>query len=82
MTFALRGMDASRAVPEGHGQGVVALIVDAGALYAQADADADAPRHAYVRAILEREREAIVTSELAVAEAEGLPDPRSARARC
>ena len=48
----------------------MALIVDAGALYAQADADE--PRHAAVRAILEREREAIVTTELAVAEADYL----------
>jgi predicted nucleic acid-binding protein len=48
----------------------VTLLVDAGALYAQADA-AD-PRHAAVRAILEREREALVTTELAVAEADYL----------
>jgi len=48
----------------------VALLVGAGALYAQADA-AD-PRHAAVRAILEREREALVTTELAVAEADYL----------
>lgn len=48
----------------------MALIVDAGALYAQADADE--PRHASVRAILEREREALVTTELAVAEADYL----------
>jgi predicted nucleic acid-binding protein len=48
----------------------VALIVDAGALYAQADADE--PRHAAVRAILERERETLVTTELAVAEADYL----------
>ena len=48
----------------------MALIVDAGALYAQADADE--PRHAAVRAILERERETLVTTELAVAEADYL----------
>lgn len=48
----------------------MALIVDAGALYAQADADE--PRHASVRAILERERDVIVTTELAVAEADYL----------
>ena len=46
------------------------LIVDAGALYAQADADE--PGHAAVRAILENEREALVTTELAVAEADYL----------
>lgn len=48
----------------------MALIVDAGALYAQADADE--PRHAAVRAILEAEREALVTTALAVAEADYL----------
>ena len=48
----------------------MALIVDAGALYAQADADE--PAHRDVRAILEREREALVTTELAVAEADYL----------
>ncbi len=48
----------------------MALVVDAGALYAQADADD--PRHIAVRAILEAEREAIVTTELAVAEADYL----------
>ena len=48
----------------------MALIVDAGAMYAQADADE--PRHAAVRAILEQERETLVTSELAVAEADFL----------
>ena len=48
----------------------MALIVDAGALYAQADADE--PRHGAVRAILEAEREALVTTELAVAEADYL----------
>jgi len=48
----------------------VALLLDAGALYAQADAGE--PRHAAVRAILEGEREALVTTELAVAEADHL----------
>lgn len=48
----------------------MALLVDAGALYAQADADE--PGHAAVRAILEAEREALVTTELAVAEADYL----------
>lgn len=48
----------------------MALIVDAGALYAQADADE--PRHLAVRAILEQERETLVTTELAVAEADYL----------
>lgn len=48
----------------------MALIVDAGALYAQADVDE--PGHAAVRAVLEAEREALVTTELAVAEADYL----------
>lgn len=48
----------------------MALIVDAGALYAQADADE--PRHASVRTILEQERGVLVTTELAVAEADYL----------
>ena len=48
----------------------MALVVDAGALYAQADADE--PRHAAVRSILEHERETLVTTELAVAEADYL----------
>ena len=48
----------------------MALVVDAGALYAQADADE--PRHEAVRAILEHERETLVTTELAVAEADCL----------
>jgi hypothetical protein len=48
----------------------MALLVDAGALYAQADADE--PRHAAVAAVLRQEREALVTSELAVAEADYL----------
>jgi predicted nucleic acid-binding protein len=48
----------------------VALVVDAGALYAQADADE--PRHAEVAQILRDERELLVTTELAVAEADYL----------
>jgi predicted nucleic acid-binding protein len=48
----------------------MALIVDAGALYAQADADE--PRHGAVAAVLHAEREALVTTELAVAEADYL----------
>jgi predicted nucleic acid-binding protein len=48
----------------------VALIVDAGALYAQADADE--PRHAEIARLLTAERGALVTSELAVAEADYL----------
>ena len=48
----------------------MALIIDAGALYAQADADE--PRHGAVAAVLAEEREAIITSELAVAEADYL----------
>ena len=46
------------------------LLIDAGALYAQADVDE--PGHQAVRAILEAEREALVTTELAVAEADYL----------
>ena len=48
----------------------MALIVDAGALYAQADADE--PRHADVAEILRAERETLVTTELAFAEADYL----------
>lgn len=48
----------------------MALVVDAGALYAQADRDD--PRHDAVRAVLERERELLVSTELAVAEADYL----------
>lgn len=48
----------------------MALIVDAGALYAQADADE--PRHAAVAAVLREEREVLVTTQLAVAEADYL----------
>jgi len=46
------------------------LIVDAGALYAQADADE--PRHEAVAQLLRNARENLVTSELAVAEADYL----------
>lgn len=48
----------------------MALLLDAGALYAQADADE--PRHRAIVSILRREREPLVTSELAVAEADYL----------
>lgn len=48
----------------------MALLVDAGALYAQADADE--PRHAGVAEVLRAECETLVTSELAVAEADYL----------
>ena len=49
---------------------MTALVVDAGALYAQADADE--PRHAAVAEILRGEHTDIVTTELAVAEADYL----------
>jgi uncharacterized protein len=48
----------------------MALVVDAGTLYAQADADE--PRHASVAAVLKTERETLVTTEFAVAEADYL----------
>jgi uncharacterized protein len=48
----------------------VALVVDAGPLYAQADADE--PRHRAVVEVLRAAREALVTTELAVAEADYL----------
>ena len=48
----------------------MALLVDAGALYAQADADE--PRHADVARVLQAEPEILVTTELAVAEADDL----------
>jgi uncharacterized protein len=48
----------------------VALIVDAGPLYAQADADE--PRPPSVAAVLRAEHEALVTSELVIAEADYL----------
>lgn len=48
----------------------MALIVDAGALYAQADSDD--PQYTAVTRVLRAEREALVTTELAVAEADYL----------
>lgn len=48
----------------------MALVVDAGALYTQADADE--PRHEAVTRVLLAEREALITTELAVAEADYL----------
>ena len=48
----------------------MALIVDAGALYAQADAEE--PRHEAVARVLVAEREALVTTELVVAETDYL----------
>ena len=48
----------------------MALLVDAGALYAQADRDE--PRHQAVVRVLRAEREALITTELAVAEADYL----------
>lgn len=48
----------------------MALLIDAGGLYAQADAAE--PRHAAVAAALQSERETIVTSELVAAEADYL----------
>ena len=48
----------------------MALVIDASALYAQAD-EAD-PGHDAVRAVLAAEREEFVTTELAVAEADYL----------
>jgi uncharacterized protein len=48
----------------------MALIVDAGAMYAQADADE--PRHKAVAQLLRSEPGELVTSELAVAEADYL----------
>ncbi|MGO9321501.1 MAG: VapC toxin family PIN domain ribonuclease [Solirubrobacteraceae bacterium] len=47
-----------------------ALIVDAGALYAQADADE--PQHEAVANVLRDERDALVTSQVVVAEADYL----------
>jgi uncharacterized protein len=49
---------------------MTALIVDAGALYAQADADK--PQHAAVAAVLRAERDSLVTSQIVVAEADYL----------
>lgn len=48
----------------------MSLVVDAGALFAQADVDD--PGHVAVRDVLLREREDIVTTELALAEADYL----------
>ncbi len=48
----------------------MALVLDAGALYAQADADE--PRHGAVARALEIETELLITTELAVAEADYL----------
>ncbi len=48
----------------------MALLIDAGGLYAQADADE--PRHLEVAQALRAERETLVTTELAVAEADYL----------
>jgi predicted nucleic acid-binding protein len=49
---------------------MTALIVDAGALYAQADADE--PQHAAVAEVLRAERDSLVTSQIVVAEADYL----------
>lgn len=49
---------------------MTALIVDAGALYAQADADE--PQHAAVARVLQAERDTLVTSQVVVAEADYL----------
>src|ERR1700674_1182702 len=49
---------------------VAPLIVDAGALYAQADADE--PQHGAVARLLEAERGTLVTSQIVVAEADYL----------
>ena len=48
----------------------MALVVDAGALFAQADVDD--PGHERVRDVLLAERELLVTTELAIAEADYL----------
>jgi len=49
---------------------MTALIVDAGALYAQADADE--PQHVAVAQALREERDSLVTSQIVVAEADYL----------
>src|SRR5690348_198390 len=67
---SVQQVEFRRSPPARHGRPVVALIVDAGALYAQADADE--PRHASVVEVLKSERETLVTTELAVAEADYL----------
>jgi len=48
----------------------VTLLLDAGALYAQADSDD--PAHEAVAAVIQGERGRLVTSQLAVAEADDL----------
>jgi predicted nucleic acid-binding protein len=48
----------------------VALLIDAGPLYAQADADE--ATHTAIASVLQAEREALVTTELVVAEADYL----------
>lgn len=59
------------ALRQGHGAALaLALIIDAGALYAQANAIE--PRHEDVVRVLRSERETLVTTELAVAEADYL----------
>src|SRR5687768_11032969 len=63
-------MERRRPARPGDGQRLMALVVDAGALYAQADADE--PRHSAVAEVLRAERESLITSELAVAEADYL----------
>ncbi len=49
---------------------MTALIVDGGALYAQADADE--PQHAPIASVLLAERDTLVTSQIVVAEADYL----------
>jgi uncharacterized protein len=49
---------------------MTALILDAGALYAQADADE--PQHAAVAGLLREERDTLVTSQIVAAEADYL----------
>jgi len=49
---------------------MTALIVDAGALYAQADADE--PQHAAIAHVLRAERDTLVTSQIVLAEADYL----------
>ena len=63
-------MDVGRAVPEGDGRALIALVVDASALYAQADAAQ--PGHEAIKAALLAERGELVTTELAIAEADYL----------
>ena len=49
---------------------MTALILDAGALYAQADADE--PQHGAVAGLLRKERDTLVTSQIVAAEADYL----------